>query len=164
MKVAPQLLIIAKQAQQFFDDSRCDSLGRIGDQFEFDGFLLQHGIHEPLWDHEQGACFAAVQPLLQGKNADLRLRVHTAHFSLHRRDSTELLVVDQLVNRRTGTAHRAVRDLPDRDLPEPEFERVDQQEPPDERFTPADQELDRFGRLDRSDDRGSVGVPPGAGR
>src|SRR3989475_1685183 len=67
-------------------------------------------------------------------------------------ESAELFVIDKLLDRWIGTANRAFGVLPQLELAELHPERVEHEEPADERVAPAEEELDRLDRLNRSDD------------
>ena len=68
------------------------------------------------------------------------------------RDAAELIVVDQLADRRVVAAHRALRIAPQLQLAEAHVPGVVEQQPADQRRAAAEQQLDRFGRLNRADD------------
>ena len=67
-------------------------------------------------------------------------------------DSAELFVVNQLGHARMRSAHRAFGVLAQLELAELQIERVKQQQPPDERPAPAEDQLDGLERLDRAHD------------
>ena len=70
------------------------------------------------------------------------------------RDAAELLVVDQLGDRRVGRTDRALGIFAELELAELELERVEVDEPTDERFADAHDEFDRLDRLHDADDAG----------
>src|SRR2546422_9546248 len=69
-----------------------------------------------------------------------------------RADAAERLVVDQLGDRRVAAAHRAIWVFLELQLAELELERVEQQQPADQRLAGTDDQLDRLHRL-RSEER-----------
>ena len=82
------------------------------------------------------------------RRLDRRLR------RLGRRHAAELLVVDQLLDRRVGAAHRAIRILAQLQLAEAHLQRVVDHEAADQRLADAEDDLHRLGRLDHADDAG----------
>ena len=66
-------------------------------------------------------------------------------------DATELVVVDQLGDRRVVAAHRALRIAADLEFLERHLESVVEQQPADERGAFAEDQLDRLRRLDAAD-------------
>jgi hypothetical protein len=77
---------------------------------------------------------AFIEPGLELSDRDLRHAVLLLG-SLSLRDAAELLVVDQLRNRRVLAADRAVRILAELHLAEAHVQRVVEEEPSDERLT-----------------------------
>ncbi len=75
-----------------------------------------------------------------------RRRVGSAHAN-----PAELLIIDQGVNRRVGTADRAPGILADLHLAEGHLESVVEQEPADQRLSRSQDQFDRLGRLDDAD-------------
>ena len=69
-------------------------------------------------------------------------------------NAAELLVVDRAFDRRMIAADRARRIAPQLQLAELHAPGVVEQQPPDERRAGAENQLDRFGRLDGADDAG----------
>ena len=98
---------------------------------------------------------AEVDPVLELDRRDLfDLRRSGRRDRLGRRDPAELLVVDELGDRRVRAAHRAVRVLAQLDLAETHRPRIEEQQAVLERLAVAQDQLDRLGRLDRADDPG----------
>ena len=94
---------------------------------------------------------AAIQPRLQFS------RRHFRNFQIRRRrffaaNAAEFVVVDQLVNGAILAAHRAIRILAQLQFAELHAQRVEQQQTADEAVARAENQLDRFHRLDRADD------------
>ena len=77
-----------------------------------------------------------------------------ASASRSRPEAAELLVVDQLRDRRVRAAHRAVGILAQLQLAEPHPQRVVDQEAANQRLANSGDQLDGFGRLDHADDAG----------
>lgn len=71
-----------------------------------------------------------------------------------RDESAEFFVVDQLFDGRMIAAQRAIRIAPDAYFAETHGQRIVHQQATNERFTLADDEFDRFGRLHHTNDPG----------
>ena len=69
-------------------------------------------------------------------------------------DAAELLVINQLGDRRVCPAHRAVEIFSQLQLAEPHPQRVVNEEPPDQRFANPHNQLHRFGGLNHSNQAG----------
>src|SRR5688572_9714424 len=102
----------------------------------------------PLFAHvHQQRTTCAAAPLRHC--ARLHLRLHRC-----RLDAAELLVVDQLAHGRVLAADRAVGILLEADLPEAHRESIEQEEASTERFSVAQDQLDRLQGLEAPDDAG----------
>jgi len=72
-------------------------------------------------------------------------------------------VIDQLRDRLVRSAERTLRILAQLQLAELHFERVEEEQPPDQRVALADDQLHRFRRLDRPHHaRSTPSTPPSA--
>ena len=94
-----------------------------------------------------------VQPPLQLFNRHLETVSHGRALRL-RGDAAELLVVDQLPLRRVFRADRALGVLAELELAELHLQRVEQQQPADQRVADPDDQLDDLVGLERADDPG----------
>ena len=107
------------------------------------------------------------QRAFSSSDGDLLRRVRSpagvGAVELRRRHAAELLVVDQRRDGRVRAAHRAVRILAQLQLAELHPQRVEQQEPADQRLADAEDQLERLGRLDQPMMPGSTpSTPPSA--
>src|SRR5688572_7243907 len=93
---------------------------------------------------------AMIHLLLELSDRDLRYFV-CRFCGVHLRDAAELLVVDQLRNRRVLAADGAVRVLAKFHLPKAHAQRVVEEEPSDERFADPEYELGRLCGLNSPD-------------
>ncbi len=102
---------------------------------------------------DDGRGAAVVQALLQLGRAHLLHPFPGLRLGpLRRRDAAERLVVDELGDRRLVAAHRAVGVLLELQLAPAHAQRVEEQQPADERLAGAEDQLDGLQRLQRADD------------
>ena len=98
---------------------------------------------------EQQERILAVEPRLQLLDRRL-IRRRRLRDRRGRRDAAELFVIDEFGHGGMVAADRALCVLPYFQLAEPHLQRIEEQESPDQRFTGAQNRLDRLGRLDRA--------------
>src|SRR5262249_1535703 len=103
---------------------------------------------------EDEQVLAPVEALLQVLDGDLALAVAGRGRRLLAAQAAELLVVDQLRDRRPVAADRALRVAPDLELAERHLHRVVRRQPAEERLALAQDQLHRLGRLDAADQAG----------
>src|SRR6266513_1822995 len=102
---------------------------------------------------ENEQIISTIEPGFELARSDLR-HLHGRAGSFFAAYSAEFVVIDQLGNRRMRSAHRAVRILAQLELAEFHPESVKKQQASHEIFPAAEDQLDRFHRLDGADDSG----------
>src|SRR5208283_3304305 len=102
-------------------------------------------------ENEQG--LAAVQPAFQLLHRGLPgVRGYRRSCRFLATDAAELLIIDQLGDGRLVAADRASRIAADLELTEAHLQRIIKHQPADQRLALAEDQLDRFSRLDAADE------------
>src|SRR6267143_3288583 len=94
-----------------------------------------------------------IEPGLERARCDLR-HLHGRAGSFFAAHAAKFVIIDQLGDRRMCSAHRAVRIPAQLELAEFHSESVKEQQSSDETIAAAEDQLDRFHRLDGTDDSG----------
>src|SRR5690348_2163959 len=105
-----------------------------------------------LTDVDKNEGFVLVHHLLDFRRRNFR-NTGFGHVLLSS-DSTKFLVINQLRNSWMRSAHRALRIFAQFQFPELEIQRIEQQQTANQRLALAENQLDGFKRLNRTDDAG----------